>query len=158
MRGKCVERVRECPRGTVLRNGRCVVVEPERCPRGTVGTPPNCRKLRISPDLQRLFDPTQKQRQQVSLDIRRAYLDYKAAQERLKAAEAQKTAADAAVEATQARYRVGAATLVELSQSRAAQVQAASALVNARYTLVFQDALMSYYTGELEPGSLSLGN
>ncbi|RLP27809.1 EB domain-containing protein [Mesorhizobium sp. YM1C-6-2] len=65
VRGKCVERVRECPRGTVLRNGRCVVVEPERCPRGTVGTPPNCRKLRISPDLQRLIDPTQKQRQQV---------------------------------------------------------------------------------------------
>ena len=100
----------------------------------------------------------QQQRQQVSLDIRRAYLDYKAAQERLKAATAQKTAADAAVEATQARYRVGAATLVEVTQSRAQQVQAASAQVNARYNLVFQDALMSYYTGTLEPGNLNIGN
>ena len=100
----------------------------------------------------------QQQRQQVSYDIRRAYLDYKAAQERLKAADAQKAAADAAVEATQARYRVGAATLVELAQSRAQQVQAASGQVNARYNLVFQDALMAFHTGELDPGTLSLGN
>jgi outer membrane protein len=100
----------------------------------------------------------QKQRQQVSYDIRRAYLDYKASQERLKAADAQKAAADAAVEATQARYRVGAATLVELAQSRSQQVQAASGQVNARYSLVFQDALMAYYTGTLDPANVSLGN
>ena len=37
-----------------------------------------------------------------------------------------------------------------------AQVQAASAVVSARYGLVFQQALMSYYTGELDPAHVVL--
>lgn len=96
------------------------------------------------------------QRQQVALDIRRAYLDRNAAGEQLKAARAQVEAADQAVNATEQRYRVGASTLVEVTQARATQVQAQSALVNARYSLVFQDALMQYYTGDLDPGNLRL--
>jgi outer membrane protein len=100
----------------------------------------------------------QQQRQQVALDVRRAYLDHRAAQERLAAAQAQQVAADQALAATRERYRVGAATLVELTQSQAAQVQAASALVNARYSLVFQQSLMSYYTGELDPANVRLGD
>jgi outer membrane protein len=100
----------------------------------------------------------QQQRQDVALEVRRAYLDHRAAQERLAAAQAQQMAADQALAATRERYRVGAATLVELSQSQAAQVQAASSLVNARYTLVFQQSLMSYYTGELDPATVRLGD
>jgi outer membrane protein len=100
----------------------------------------------------------QQQRQDVAIEVRRAYLDHRAAQERLAAAQAQQLAADQALAATRERYRVGAATLVELSQSQAAQVQAASALVNARYTLVFQQSLMSYYTGELDPATVRLGD
>jgi outer membrane protein len=100
----------------------------------------------------------QQGRQEVALDVRRAYLDHRAAQERLAAAQAQKRAADQALAATRERYRVGAATLVELTQSQAAQVQAASALVNARYNLVFQQSLMSYYTGELDPANVRLGD
>jgi hypothetical protein len=47
VRGQCVTilRVPTCKRGEVLRNGRCVTVQPLGCPRGTVGTPPNCRRL-----------------------------------------------------------------------------------------------------------------
>lgn len=100
----------------------------------------------------------EQQRQQVAVEVRRAYLDHRAAQERLAAAQAQQVAADQALTATRERYRVGAATLVELTQSQAAQVQAASALVNARYTLVFQQSLMSYYTGELDPANVRLGD
>ena len=100
----------------------------------------------------------QQQRQQVALEVRRAYLDHRAAQERLAASQAQQVAADQALAATRERYRVGAATLVELTQSQAAQVQAASALVNARYALVFQQSLMSYYTGELDPATVRLGD
>src|SRR5687767_9467943 len=100
----------------------------------------------------------QQQRQDVAVEVRRAYLDHRAAQERLAAAQAQQVAADQALTATRERYRVGAATLVELTQSQAAQVQAASALVNARYTLVFQQSLMSYYTGELDPANVRLGD
>jgi len=97
------------------------------------------------------------QRQQVALEVRRAYLDYQASREQFAAAEAQQRAAELAVSTTQQRYQVGAATLVELSLARATQVQAASALVNARYNLVFQQALMSYYTGELDPQHVTLG-
>ncbi len=91
----------------------------------------------------------EQQRQAVSLEVKRALLDYQAAQEQLVAAAAQKRAADLAVTTIQERYRVGAATLVEVTQTRASQVQAASAYVNARYNLIFQQSLMSYYTGAL---------
>lgn len=89
------------------------------------------------------------QRQEVALQVRRAWLDVQAAGERLKAAEAQKAAADLSVAASGKRYEVGAATLVELTQARAQQVQAASAVVGARYTLAFQQALVTYYTGDM---------
>lgn len=98
----------------------------------------------------------QNQRQQVALEVRRAYLEHQAAQQQLAAAEAQRRAAELAVTTTQQRYQVGAATLVELTQARATQVQASSAYVNARYNLIFQQSLMSYYTGELDPKALVL--
>jgi outer membrane protein len=90
-------------------------------------------------------------RQQVAVEVRRAVLDYQSAEEQLRQAEAQLKAADLALETSQQRYNVGAATLVELTQSRAAQVKAASDLVNARYSLVFQERLMDYYIGTITP-------
>ena len=93
------------------------------------------------------------QRQQVALEVRRAYLDYEAAKQQLAAADAQQKAATLAVATTQQRYQVGAATLVEVTQARATQVQAQSAFINARNNLVFQQSLMSYYTGELDPSA-----
>jgi hypothetical protein len=63
IRGQCRKVERECPRGTVLRNGRCVTIEIEACPRGFVGTPPNCRRIRIDPQLQQLIDPKQQKQQ-----------------------------------------------------------------------------------------------
>ncbi len=98
-----------------------------------------------------------RQRQTVALEVRRAFLDYQSAVDQLIAGRAQQRAADLALSATQERYRVGAATLTEVSVARAAQVSAASALVNARYTLIFQQSLMSYYTGALDPAALTLG-
>ena len=97
------------------------------------------------------------QRQQVALEVRRAYLDYEAAKQQLAAADAQQKAATLAVATTQQRYQVGAATLVELTQARATQVQAQSAFINARNNLVFQQSLMSYYTGELDPSTALAG-
>ena len=95
------------------------------------------------------------QRQQVALDVRRAYLDYQAALQQLAAADAQQKAAVLAVSTTQQRYQVGAATLVEVTQARASEVQAQSAYITAKNNLVFQQSLMSYYTGELNPGAAS---
>ena len=87
-----------------------------------------------------------------------AYLDFQSAGEQLSAAQSQLTASNLAVTTSQQRYNAGAGTLVELTQAQAAQVQAASAVVNARYSLVFQQALMSYYTGELDPAHVVLNS
>ena len=95
--------------------------------------------------------------QGVALDVRRAYLDYLAAQEQLAAAETQQKAAQLALEAAQARYRVGLATFVEVTLARASLIQAQSAVVSARSAEAFQQALMSYYTGVLDPTSAILG-
>jgi outer membrane protein len=88
--------------------------------------------------------------QAAALDVRRAYLNYQSAQEQLTAAEALQKAGALALEVMQTRYRVGLATLVEVTLARATLVQAQSAVVTARSELVFQEALMSYYTGVLD--------
>ena len=97
------------------------------------------------------------QRQQVALEVRRAYLDYNAARQQLAAADAQQKAATLAVTTTQQRYQVGAATLVEVTQARATEVQAQSAFITARNNVVFQQSLMSYYTGGLNPANAVIG-
>jgi hypothetical protein len=43
-----------------------------------------------------------------------------------------------------------------LTQARASQLQAATSVVNARNAMAFQDALMPYYTGELDPSAAVL--
>jgi outer membrane protein len=90
--------------------------------------------------------------QDVAVQVRQAYLDYQTAIKRVEVSEVQLIAANQALEAEQERYNLGAATLVELSQARALQVQAASVRVQARYDLVFQERLLDYYTGRLVPG------
>jgi outer membrane protein len=97
------------------------------------------------------------QRQAVALDVRRAYLTLESTRQQLTVALAQQKAADLAVSTTQARYQVGTSTLLELTQARASQLQAATAVVSARNALAFQDALMPYYTGELDPQRALLG-
>lgn len=96
------------------------------------------------------------QEQAVAIEVRRAYLDFVAAGEQLAAANAQQQAAALALQAAQARYRVGLATFVEVTLARASLVQAQSAVVSARSSLVFQQALMSYYTGVLDPSGVRL--
>ncbi len=114
----------------------------------------NEQKAKIQEDNAKLALDAQKQ--QVALEVKRAYLNFQSAGEQLAAAQAQQTASDLAVTTSEQRYKAGAGTLVELTQARAAQVQAASAVVSARYGLVFQQALMSYYTGELDPAHVML--
>lgn len=97
------------------------------------------------------------QRHDVGVDVRRAYLDVTAAHERLRAAVAQERAAMLALDASQERYRVGAATLVELTQARTSHVQALSSLVSARYNLLLQRTLLSYYVGDLDLANVTLG-
>jgi outer membrane protein len=114
----------------------------------------DAQKAKVQEDNAKLALEAQKQ--QVAVDVKRAYLNFQSAGEQLAAAQAQLTASNLAVKTSQQRYQAGAGTLVELTQARAAQVQAASAVVSAKYGLVFQQALMSYYTGELDPAHVAL--
>jgi outer membrane protein len=93
-------------------------------------------------------------RQSVAVQVRTALLDLRSAEEQLTVAEAQLRAADLALQSSQQRYDVGAATLVELSQARTARLRAATDLVSARYRLVFQSRLMDYYQGGMTPESV----
>ena len=72
VRGQCVKLPEppRCKKGQTLRNGRCVTiqVQPQRCPRGTVGKPPNCRKVvqpqpRVNPDILKRVLPRRQQQQ-----------------------------------------------------------------------------------------------
>jgi outer membrane protein len=113
------------------------------------------QRAQISEDNARL--DLKNRQQQIGLEVRRAYLDYQAATQQLDAAEAQLRAAQLALESSQQRYNVGAATLLEVTQARAAQFQAASALISARYGLLFQKTLIGYYVGDLNPRSVVIG-
>jgi outer membrane protein len=90
------------------------------------------------------------QRQQVALEVRRAVLDLEAAVARLSSADARVAAARQALTATESRYDAGVATLFEVSSARASYVDAESAQVRARYTLLFQDRVLDYYSGTLD--------
>lgn len=91
--------------------------------------------------------------QTVALEVRRALLDYQVAQQQIVETNAQQRAAALALEAAQARYRDGVSTFVEVALARATLIQAQSSAVNARSSVAFQQALMSYYTGVLGPAN-----
>ena len=71
--------------------------------------------------------------QDVALAVQRALLDYQTALKRLEVTTAQQAAATEALAAMEARYDNGASTFVELSQSRAQQVDAAGSWIEAVY-------------------------
>jgi outer membrane protein len=93
----------------------------------------------------------QDQRQQVALQVRQAYLDYENAEKQLDVAGTRLRAAERAREAAQERYNLGAVPFVELSQANADFVSAASQRVRARYNFIFQQKLIDYYLGVLDP-------
>jgi outer membrane protein len=111
----------------------------------------NLRLSRIEAENRRLTLETT--RQAVGFEVQRAWLSLRAAVQQREAAEAQDRAAERALATSQERYRAGAATFVELAQARAARVQAASALVSARYNLIFQRAVLDYAVGEDDPAA-----
>jgi outer membrane protein len=96
-------------------------------------------------------------KQNVALDVRTAWYNIRSAQSRLAAAQAGLISATQALEATQQRYNVGAATLLEVSQARAQRVNAQSSLADAEYNLVVNQAAMAYFTGELNPAAMTIG-
>lgn len=91
------------------------------------------------------------QEQQIALQVRQAYLDYQNGVQQLEAANKRLRAAEQAREATQERYNLGSASIVELQNTTRDYVDAASQQVRARYTLLFRKKQIDYHVGRLQP-------
>ncbi len=89
--------------------------------------------------------------QSIALDVRQAYLDYQTDLKRLETTEKQLRASEQALAVEQERYNVGASTLVELTQARATYVEALSGRAQAVYQFIFQEHVIRYYQGTLNP-------
>jgi outer membrane protein len=99
----------------------------------------------------------QDQRQQVALQVRQAYLDYQNAVQQLEVANKRLRAAEQARTATQERYNLGSASIVELRNANSDYVDAASQQVRARYNLLFQQEQIDYHVGRLRPSAPMFG-
>jgi len=84
-------------------------------------------------------------------EVQMAYLNFLAAKNEYFAAEKQFNAAQEAYNIQKERYEVGVGTLVELSRSTWTLVDGAASRAQARYTLLFQKAILDYFTGLLSP-------
>ena len=91
------------------------------------------------------------QKLQIALEVREAYLNYRNAAKQLEVTAKQVRAARQAREAAQERYNLGAASIVELTNANRNFVQAASQRIRARYNFLFQEKLIDYYVGVLNP-------
>lgn len=91
------------------------------------------------------------QKLQVSLEVREAYLNYQNAVKQLDATEKRLRFARQAREAAQERYNLGAASIVELTNANRTFVEAASQRIRARYNFLFQQKLIAYFVGSLNP-------
>lgn len=90
-----------------------------------------------------------RQRQlQAEAELGQALQDFRTAQKLIGVTETRLTAARQALAAVEERYRVGAATLVELTQARAQFTAAGYERVKARYGLITQGVAMVYYQGD----------
>jgi len=95
---------------------------------------------------------TLKQKQlQLGLEISQAIQEYRTTQKRIDVVESKLTSARQSLHSYEERYRVGASTLVELTQSRTQYLSAAFDQIQAGYDLVTQKIAVAYYLGNLEP-------
>jgi len=90
-------------------------------------------------------------RQQIALEVRQTYFDYRNALQQLEAANARLKAARQARTAAQERYNLGSADIVELQNANRDFVQAASQQIRARYNLLFREKQIDFQVGRLRP-------
>ena len=93
----------------------------------------------------------QDQQQQVALQVRQAILDYENAKKQVQVAESRLRAAERAREAAEERYNLGSASIVELSQATRDFTDAASEKIQAEFNMVFQQKLIEFQVGTLNP-------
>jgi outer membrane protein len=86
-------------------------------------------------------------RRQVVFEVKKALLDYHAAEDRFRVTRVATESAQRALEAVQARYDVGAATLTDLIQSRSGYLAAMNDGAGASLTLALRTVGVGYYCG-----------
>ena len=87
---------------------------------------------------------------QVEVDVRQALEDYSTASKAVEVAVAQSKYSEQALNSMEERYRVGASTLVELTQARATSLQSTYNLINARYGRLLKGVAVLYYAGRID--------
>ncbi|MBN1196383.1 MAG: TolC family protein [Candidatus Aminicenantes bacterium] len=92
----------------------------------------------------------ERQRRQVAAEVRQAELNFESASRQLTSANTQLKYAMAALDSVEDRYRANAATLSEVSQSRALYRQARYNHVASRYTLLLRGLEILYSRGDEE--------
>lgn len=88
--------------------------------------------------------------QQVAFDVQQALLDYETAQAQLRTAERQLESARQSLQAAEARYSVGASTLLEVTEARRLFVEAATGRLQALYNVLESSLAVSYGAGQIE--------
>jgi len=88
--------------------------------------------------------------QQVAFEVQRAILDYETTQAQLLAATQQVIAAEEALNATTARYDVGASTLIEVTEARNVYREAQASQVEAEFQVAIDRLGIAYQTGDVK--------
>jgi outer membrane protein len=89
-------------------------------------------------------------RQQIGVEVGQALADYRRAELQLTVSKAQLDYARQALDAAEARYRVGATNWIDLADTRATVVRARGDEVRARQGLLQQSLAVGYARGDLE--------
>lgn len=90
----------------------------------------------------------EKAKKQIELDIRQALEAYRSAEQAKLVSESQLTYSRQALDSIEARYKVNAATMAELIQTRAQWVDALYNQVQARFNLVLRAVELAYQCGD----------
>ncbi len=93
---------------------------------------------------------------QVEVEIGQSVQEYLTASDQVEVASAQLTYAQEALNSTEQRYRVGAATLTELTDARSTFVEARYAVVEAHIDRMLRTVAIAYYQGNLD-GAMFVG-
>jgi outer membrane protein len=88
---------------------------------------------------------------QAGLEIAQAIHEYRTTQQQVEVVHSKLIAARQALQSYTERYRVGASTLVELTQARTGYVTAAFDQIEVKYNLITQEVALAYYLGDMKP-------
>ncbi|HLP59753.1 MAG TPA: TolC family protein [Candidatus Deferrimicrobium sp.] len=88
--------------------------------------------------------------QQVALDIQQAIEDYQTAAKQMNVSETQLKYSKDALDSMQERYNVNAATMVELTQTRAQYLQSIYNRLQAKFNLLIRGIAVAFYKGDYD--------